>query len=153
MDQIYKDETHCLVGPEMRTEADKSISCFCRDAVAEAKYFYKTYLLTRKDRNLNGVFLELEARAREKCGATFDLATGEKADWNGPEVSRRCPPESIIDGYTPNQYGFRNVPYTGLFTFRGPGGNVIQTDSFMAWELLPPEYKKSPCPPSARCPK
>ena len=32
LDEIYKDETHCLLGPEIRSEKDKPISCYSRDA-------------------------------------------------------------------------------------------------------------------------
>src|SRR5215472_9285331 len=62
LDKIYGDESHCLVAPEVRSEKDKPISCYCRDAVTDARYVYKTYVLTGKDPNLNGTFLALQRR-------------------------------------------------------------------------------------------
>jgi hypothetical protein len=38
LDKLYADESHCLVSPEIRSDKDNSISCFCRDAIADALY-------------------------------------------------------------------------------------------------------------------
>jgi len=49
MDEVYLDQTHCLASPEIRGDKDAPISCFCRDAIAEARYVYFTYILSGKD--------------------------------------------------------------------------------------------------------
>jgi hypothetical protein len=38
MDEIYRDESHCLTSPEIRGDKDAPISCYCRDAIAQARY-------------------------------------------------------------------------------------------------------------------
>ena len=42
LDKLYADESHCLVSPEIRSDKDNPISCFCRDAIADARYLYFT---------------------------------------------------------------------------------------------------------------
>lgn len=62
MDEVYRDESHCLTSPEIRGDKDAPISCYCRDAIAETRYVYFTYLLSAKDDNLSGVVLALQER-------------------------------------------------------------------------------------------
>ena len=40
MDEVYLDQSHCLTSPEVRGDKDAPISCFCRDAIAEARYVF-----------------------------------------------------------------------------------------------------------------
>jgi len=44
LDKVYADESHCLTSPEIRSDEDNPISCFCRDAIVEARYLYFTYV-------------------------------------------------------------------------------------------------------------
>src|ERR1700751_2877747 len=39
-DTLYADESHCLASPEIRSDKDNPISCFCRDTIADAQYLY-----------------------------------------------------------------------------------------------------------------
>src|ERR1700758_78012 len=39
-DTLYADESHCLASPEIRSDKDNPISCFCRDTIADARYLY-----------------------------------------------------------------------------------------------------------------
>jgi len=91
IDAIVFDESHCLLGSEMITDPDP-MSCYCRDAIADGRYVYFTYLLSAKDRNLNGVFFSLSSRIRDSCGDDDDVvtaATDREWKWNGPD--RRLP--------------------------------------------------------------
>ncbi len=120
LDEVYRDESHCLVDPEIRSAVDKPISCFCRDAIANARYVWETYLFTGKDKNLNGTALILELYADAKCGEGFNVIDAIKSKWNGPEVTRTYPPDKTIEQLTPNEQGFRSVEYAVLLTFRNP---------------------------------
>jgi len=33
MDKLYQDESHCLTSPEIRSDKDNSISCYCRGPI------------------------------------------------------------------------------------------------------------------------
>jgi len=68
MDQIYRDESHCLTLPEIRGDKDAPISCYCRDAIWQARYVYFAYLLPAKDDNMSGIVLTLQEHARQVCG-------------------------------------------------------------------------------------
>lgn len=157
LDEIYKDETHCLAGPEMRGEKDNAISCYCRDALTDARYVYETYLLSGKDRNLNGTFLTLERNATEMCGDGYGVfsKTREKAwRWNGPEVTRTYPPDSIIEQIEPDSNGFRTVKYEVRLSYHDPHGRTTKVETFSATdEVVPPDFKTRGCPPAAVCPK
>jgi hypothetical protein len=156
LDNVYRDESHCLVAPEIRSAADKPISCFCRDDIAQARYLWQTYLATGKDRNLNGIYLTLELNAGRECGEGFnvlDAAQSQHSQWNGPEVTRTYPPDSTIEQLKPNQDGLREVEYAVLLTFRDSQGRVTKVANFIARDLLPPDFRKYSCPPSAVCPK
>ena len=95
-------------------------SCFCRDALADARYVYQTYLITKKDKNLNGVYLTLEQFASQVCGEHYDIsrAAMEVWQWNGPEVTRTYPPDTVIEQLKPDTKGFRTVEYAVLLTFQ-----------------------------------
>lgn len=153
LDEIYKDESHCLVAPEIRGPKDRPISCYCRDALVDASYVYQSYL--QKDRNLAGAYLTLELRALEKCGDGYDVsqAVMEPWRWNGPEVIRKYPPNSEIDRIKPDGKGLRSVVYEVFLTYRDQQGHVANVEIFKASEVLRPDYKKQGCPPSAICPK
>jgi len=155
LDKVYRDETHCLEGPETRSAADKRISCYCRDALADAQYVYRTYLITHKDRNLNGTYLRLAESAQQECGNEFDDvhdATMGVWKWNGPEVTRIYPPDSSIEQIKPDSNGFRTVTYQVRLTYREARFQGAKVETFSAVERLPPDFKGS-CPPSAICPK
>jgi hypothetical protein len=153
LDTIYRDESHCLVAPEIRSAADRPISCYCRDAVANMRYVYRTYLLTGKDRNLNGTYLALWDQARRECGDGYDvLKEAEESQWNGPEVTRKYPPDGVIEQMKPDSKGFRSVKYEVRLTYRDPQGRVTKVETFSAVEKLPPDFKGH-CPPGVVCPK
>jgi hypothetical protein len=95
LDDVYLDQSHCLIGSEIQSDEDMKSSCFCQDAIADARYVYFTYLFSRErhapDRNLNGTFLSLEELIgqREHCSEGYDAdgaATGENWRWNGPKA-------------------------------------------------------------------
>jgi hypothetical protein len=146
LDQIYKDETHCLVGPEIRNEKDKPVSCYCRDALTDARYVYQTYLLTGKDRNLNGTYLALQSYAAQMCGEGYDvLRVAQDADWRwtGPEVIRKYPPDSEIEQLKPDSHGWRTVEYKVELVYRDPRGRpVAKVESFTAVDRFPPKGNK-----------
>jgi hypothetical protein len=145
MDAVYRDESHCLVAREIRGEKDKPISCFCRDAIIDARYVYQNYLLSGKDRKLNGTFLRLWDQAKQICGKQYDvLEAAETKDWqwNGPQVTREYPPESEINQIQPDSKGFRTVEYKVRLTYRDSAGQVIKVENFTAVEELPANTKK-----------
>lgn len=145
MDMVYRDESHCLVAPEIRGEKDNPISCFCRDAIMDARYVYENYLLTGKDRNLNGAYLTLWDHAQQMCGKQYDVlkATQTKDwQWHGPQVTRGYPPESEINQIQPDGKGFRTVEYKVHLTYRDPGGRVTKVENFTALDKLPKNTKK-----------
>jgi hypothetical protein len=45
------------------------------------------------------------------------------------------------------------VEYAVLLTFRDSQGRVTRVANFIAWDRLPPDFKKYACPSSAVCPK
>jgi hypothetical protein len=148
LDKVYKDESHCLVAPEIRGEADNPLSCWCRDALVDARYVYQGYLITRKDRNLNGAYLALEGTASRMCGDNYDTihnATHEKGwRWNGPEVVRQYRPDAEIERLTPDSHGWRTVAYKVMLIYRDPQGNVTKVENFSASERFPPDYFTHP---------
>lgn len=156
LDAVYRDETHCLVAPEIRGPADNPISCYCRDALADAHYVYQTYLITGKDRNLNGAYLSLAQKAEQACGTGYsDIQRAAKAKvwrWEGPEVTRLYPPDSQIEKLKPDANGLRTVQYEVRLTFRDGQGRVLRVETFKATERLPRDFKGS-CPAGAVCPK
>jgi len=104
MQKVYMDESHCLIGPEICTNMDNPISCYCRDAIADARYVHFTYLLQGKDANLYGTLLTLQRDAEEQCSRdtaerndadfiqkTYGAVTSKDWKWSGPEVVRTPP--------------------------------------------------------------
>ena len=145
MNKVYSDESHCLVASELRSDKDNPISCYCRDAIADARYVYENYLLTGKDRNLNGAYLTLEIHAHQMCGEHYDVvkAIQTKAwQWNGPEVMRQYPPDREINQIQPDNKGIRTVEYKVHLTYRKPGGGITNVENFTALERLPLSPKK-----------
>ena len=145
MDMVYSDESHCLVAPELRGNKDNPISCYCRDAIMDARYVYENYLLTGKDRNLNGAYLILMEHAQQMCGEKYDVykATQTKEwQWNGPQVTREYPPERELQKIEPDSKGFRTIGYKVHLTYRDIGGRVTKVENFTALDKLPPDTKK-----------
>jgi hypothetical protein len=152
----YQDETHCLVAGEIRGDADRAYSCYCRDALAEARYVSGTYVQSGKDLNLIGVLTSLEIYAGQMCAATIDSvdkAVHSESGWSGPQITRTYPPDSTIEQLTPDKNGNRKVAYTILLTFHDKAGRVTKIDTFTTADTLPADFKKRGCPPSYVCPK
>jgi hypothetical protein len=143
MDEIYKDHSHCLTSPEIRGERDAPISCYCRDAVAQARYVYFMYLLSGADRNLNGPFLVLERNVHQVCGwedAAVAEATESKSwQWNGPEVFRVFPTEEVIESIHPEEKDGRSVgrwvPFTVRLVFHDAKGGITKIENFSTREF------------------
>ena len=145
-DKIYKEESHCLTQPDMRGDRDAPISCYCRDAIVEARYIYFTYLLTFKDRNLNGPFLQLASHVDEVCGdAANGIELGMQRDWNwnGPEVVRTYPSDDVIKRIQlePMRKSAKTmgrwVPYTIQLVYRNKQGMVTKTETYSSREFIP----------------
>jgi hypothetical protein len=144
MDEVYRDESHCLTAPEIRRDEDAPISCYCRDAVADARYVYHTYLLSGKDRNLNGTFFVLTDHISEMCGKDYNaLGIAEQEDWhwNGPEVVRTYPPDEVIARISPEMKDGkpigRWVPFTVQLVYRDGQGHVTRTENYSNREFEP----------------
>jgi len=145
MDKVYSDESHCLVSAELRVKKDNSISCYCRDAIMDARYVYENYLSTGKDPNLNGAYLALWDHVQQVCGQNCEFlkATQTKEwQWNGPQVTREYPPENEINKIQPDTNGFRIVEYKVHLTYIDAGGLATKVESFSAVEKLPSNFKK-----------
>lgn len=143
MDLVYKDENQCLVAPELRGKKDDSISCYCRDAIIDARYVYQNYLLTEKDRNLKGVYLTLEDHARKMCGEQYEVVEATQTknwQWNGPQVTRKYPSTREINKIKPDSKGYRTVEYKVHLTYRDLGGTVTKVENFTSLDKLPPEH-------------
>jgi len=152
MDEIYRDESHCLTEPEIRGNKDAPISCYCRDAIVEARYVYFSYILPGKDRNLNGVFLHLQQNASRTCGnpnfeepnldVIIDATESKDWKWNGPEVVRTHPPQDVIDRISPEKTKDgksigRWVPFTVQLVYRDAQGRVTRTENYSGRESEP----------------
>jgi hypothetical protein len=99
LNEVYRDESHCLVGPEIRGEGDRPISCYCRDVIADLRYIHQTYLLPDKDRNLYGAYLGLEIWAGKLCGDGYNVNQAvEQMRWNGPKYSEPIRPIVRLSG-------------------------------------------------------
>lgn len=152
MDKVYKDESHCLTSADMRGERDNPISCFCRDAIVDARYVYVTYILPAKDRNLKGVFLRLATHIDVTCGPDYEgleVAMQKDWKWNGPEVVRTYPPDDVIKRIKPEsntKLVERWVPFTVQLVYRNVQGQMTRTETYSSRELIPdfqPEGKHS----------
>jgi len=152
MQKVYMDESHCLIAPEIRSDKDNPISCYCRDAIADARYVHFTYLLPGKDANLYGTFLALKHYAWEQCSQStaeamdsdfiehIDTAiTSKDWKWSGPEVVRTSPPDEVIKRIKPTgEHGAgRWVPYTVQLVYRDAQGRVTRTEEFATREFRP----------------
>lgn len=152
MNKVYQDESHCLTSADMRGEKDDPVSCFCRDAIVEARYVHSTYLLTGKDRNLYGVFLRLVENVRQTCAQGQDYDTigfilQKDWKWNGPEVVRTYPSDDVIKRIEPEKgRAGRWVPFTVQLVYRDAKGRVTKTENYSSREYIPdfqPEGKHS----------
>lgn len=118
-------------------------SCFCRDAIADSRYVYFTYVLPGRDPNLNGTFLKLEHGIREQCGQSYDanVATRENWKWSGPEVVRTYPSNDVISRIQPEKRNGkvvgRWVPFTVHLIFREDRGIVTRTENYSSREFVP----------------
>jgi hypothetical protein len=157
LDKIYQDETHCLTRPEIRSEKDSPISCYCRDAIVDARYVWHTYLITtgpRRDPNLNGTELTLQINATQMCGEQYDVHKAVNAEdwkWNGPEVSRTSPPDDVLRQIKPDSHGMIHYDYTVVLLKRDSSGRAVNTESYTAHDMVPLEFltkesSKSPAP-------
>jgi hypothetical protein len=142
---VYSDESHCLVAPELRGKIDDPISCYCRDAIIDARYVYETYLRTGGDGNLNGAYLTLEHHAQQMCGEQYDVVKAIQTkgwQWSGPQVTREYPPEREINQIQPDSKGFRTVEYKVHLTYRDPGGHVTRVETLTGLDKLLANTKK-----------
>lgn len=140
LDKIYADESHCLTSPEIRGEKDSPISCYCRDAIVDARYVWQTYLLTGKDRNLNGAELALQRNVTLMCGEHYDVNKAIDAEdwkWNGPEVVRTSPPDDVLRQIKPDSHGMVRYEYAVVILQRDSSGHIVMTESFTAHDIVP----------------
>jgi hypothetical protein len=152
MQKVYMDESHCLTGPEIRGNKDNPISCYCRDAIADARYVHFTYLLPGKDANLYGTFIALQHYAGEQCSRDtaetsdadfvqkiYDATTSKDWKWSGPEVVTTFPPDDVIKRIKPSgEHGAgRWVPYTVQLVYRDAQGRVARTEEYSTREFRP----------------
>jgi len=131
---VYGDDSHCLVANELRGMKDKPISCFCRDAIMDARYLYQTYLITRKDQKLYGAYLTLENHAQQMCGEKYDVCKAiqtKEWQWDGPQVTRGHEVKILS-----NNDGSRSLEYKVYLTYFGTRGDVIKADSFTTVDKL-----------------
>jgi hypothetical protein len=112
----------------------------------DARYVYENYLLTGKDRNLNGTYLTLEQYAQQICGKQYDVVVKaiqtKDWQWNGPQVTREYPPERKINQIQPDSKGFQTVEYKVHLTYRDLEGIVTKVENFTALDKLPSNIKK-----------
>jgi hypothetical protein len=152
MQKVYMDESHCLTSPEIRNDHDNPISCYCRDAIVDARYVYFTYLLSEKDANLNGTFLTLQRDAEEQCSRDtaqrnaadfiqniYDAITSKDWKWSGPEVVSTFPPDDVIKRIKPSgeHSAGRWVPFTVQLVYRDAQGRVTRTEEYSTREFRP----------------
>jgi hypothetical protein len=125
---------------DMRGDQDNHISCFCRDAIVDARYVYVTY--GGKDPNLNGAFLALVDRIQQQCGQAYDaldVAMRENWKWNGPEVVRTYPSDDIVSRSKPlgGKAVARSVPFQVQLIYRDDTGHVTRTENYSSAESIP----------------
>jgi hypothetical protein len=146
MSDVYRDESHCLTAPEIRSDKDAPISCYCRDAIASARYVFFTYFLPGKDDNLSGVVLSLQELVTQKCGeqnysVIHDATESKDWKWNGPEVVRTYPPQDVIERISPEMKDGRPVarwvPFTVQLVYRDAQGRVTRTENNSSRESEP----------------
>lgn len=138
LDKVYADESHCLIGPEIRSGTDGPNSCYCRDAIADARYVWHTYLITGRDPNLDGAELTLQINAKQMCGYdVYKIVEADDWKWNGPEVVRTYPPDDVIRQIKPDNQGIIHYDYTVVILQRDSNGRVIKSQSFTARDMVP----------------
>jgi hypothetical protein len=144
LDDIYLDQSHCLTGPEIRNDKDSAISCYCRDAIVQARYVYLNYFLPGNDDNLSGIVLTLQAHASEMCGKDYDVYSAAETKgwkWNGPEVVRTYPSDEVIERISPEVKDGkpvgRWVPFTVQLVYHDVRGRVTRTENYASRELDP----------------
>jgi len=152
LNDVYRDESHCLIGPEIRNEKDNPISCYCRDAIVDARYVWQTYLLPPtsgplrgRDENLYGVELRLQVDAKQMCGEQYDVYKAVRTEdwkWNGPEVVRTYPPDDVLLKIKPDSHWMIHDEYTVVTLQRDSSGRVVKTESFTAQEMEPLDFLK-----------
>jgi hypothetical protein len=105
----------------------------------------QNYLLTGKDKNLNGVYLTVVDHAQQMCGEKYDVYKATQTTewrWDGPQITREYPTESEIHKIKPDSNGFRTVEYKVHLTYLDAEGRIIKVENFTAIDKLPPEPKK-----------
>jgi len=152
MQKVYMDECHCLTSPEIRNDLDNPISCYCRDAIADARYVHFTYLLPGKDANLYGTFIALQHYAEEQCSRNtaetsdadfiqniYDATTSKDWKWSGPEVVTTFPPDDVIKRIKPSgeRGAGRWVPYTVQLVYRDAQGRATRAEEYSTHEFRP----------------
>lgn len=172
MQRVYVDESHCLTSPEIRSDRDNSISCYCRDTIADARYIYFNYFSAsapHSDPDMAGIVLALQDYAGELCsrdtterlspdfiGKIQDATTIESWKWDGPEVVRTYPPDDVIRQIKPDKRGWISVEYTAVLLWPDSQGRVTKTETFTAVDKGPAKYMLSeplsPEGPAAKAP-
>lgn len=151
LDKVYSDETHCLTSADMRGDRDLSISCWCRDAIVEARYVFFNYVSIEsgpKDPNLKGIFLRLEGNIPQNCGPEYQQKTDGVARvkdwrWNGPEVVRTYPSDEAVSRIKPEPYTKggksvgRWVPFTIQLVYKDAHGLILRTENYSSREYIP----------------
>jgi hypothetical protein len=101
--EVYSDNSHCL--PPKDSDEGLDVSCMCRDAIADARYFYFGVLISPHagyDENLVRIYQTVEERIRQPyiCGtdlysnvakgvAFTELVVKNRAwKWTGPVLGR-----------------------------------------------------------------
>ena len=144
-DKVYSDESHCLVTPEIRGGKDSSISCLCRDAIMDARYVYQTYLLSGKDSNLTGSYLDLVDHAQRICGEKYsdilNAAQAKKWQWEGPQVKREYPTDAEIAKIKPDSNGILSAKYKVHLIYFDKEGHTIKVEDFNAVDRWPTNHK------------
>lgn len=159
LNDIYRDESHCLTSPEIRSDMDNPMSCYCRDAMVDALYLYSTYVSvasSHPDPNMTGPFLALQSRAGEMCsrntnerlsldfiGKIQHDTTTKDWKWNGPEVVRTYPPDDVLQQIKPDNGGMIHYQYSVVLLQRESSGRVVKTESFTAKDAVPLAFLKS----------
>jgi len=144
MNEVYRDESHCLTEADVRSDRDSQITCQCRDAIMDARYIYFTYLLPARDGNLTGPILALQQHAAETCGqdsrAAHEATQTREWTWGGPEVVRTYPSDDVIQRIRPKvkdgkPFG-RWVPFTIQLVYHDAQGRVTRTENYPSKELF-----------------
>jgi hypothetical protein len=147
LNTIYRDESHCLVASDIRSNNEMRLSCWCRDALVDARYVNQTYLLGGRDPNMSGIFYSLVGTANRTCGTesldVLTVSSDPQWKWSGPEVIRTYPSAEVITRIQPERRpGFRTdalwrkIPYTVQLVYRDAQGRITKTDTYSIddWE-------------------